>query len=336
MHRTVLGRLSRCLALWVCVRGPCLSCGLDTVFVFVLDDLLSPFAIARLKESLSYADQWLELAPSRLLAACKREGVTPVAPLRGGNRSVACWGQDRTGAHVAVKLAAYPGATRREAASLKALASSGRVPGVILADLHREVLVSELVRGSTPLSSTEETREEVAGVAGLLAAFAECAPDDVPEDVSLGWRVGQAWQLAQHWTSAPRIELATAADRLERASVSSIVVLHGDLVPGNILLKQDGELLGIDPQAVVGEIEAAAASWGLLRSNGDEQGWRAGGGAVRRALLLCSVLGADSERTLAHLSFQALELACRQAYWGEWDWVSESLDVSRAAAAALR
>jgi streptomycin 6-kinase len=130
--------------------------------------------------------------------------------------------------------------------------------------------------------------------------------------------------------------MATAADRLERASVSDMVVLHGDLVPGNILLKQDGELLGIDPQAVVGEIEAAAASWGLLRSNGDEQGWRAGGGAVRRALLLCSVLGADSERTLAHLSFQALELACRQAYWGEWEWVSESLDVSRAAAAALR
>lgn len=303
--------------------------------MFALDDLLSPFAVARLKESLSYADQWLELAPSRLLAACKREGVTPSAPLRGGNRSVACWGLDRSGAHVAVKLAAYPGATRREAASLRALAPSGRVPGVILADLHREVLVSELVRGSTPLSNTIETRDEVAGVAGLLAAFAECPPDEVPDDVSLGWRVGQAWQLAQHWTSAPRVELASAADRLERVSVSEKVVLHGDLVPGNILMTGTGALLGIDPQSVVGEIESAAASWGLLRGNGDEQGWRAGGGAVRRTLLLCSVLGADSERALSHLSFQALELACRQAFWGEWDWVSESLDVSRAAAAAL-
>lgn len=303
--------------------------------MFDVNDLLSDFAIRRLSESLPYARQWLDTAPSRLEAACRRAGVTPVEPLLGGNRSVSVWGHDHDGVALVVKLAAFPGATARESASLDVLAPSGRVPLVVSADVSREVLVTEYLSGALALTSCLEDRNEIESVAGLLYDLSLSSPDGVPRDVSLGWRLGQAWDAAADWRSAPRVELAEAADRIVSFPPKSGVVLHGDLVPANLMLLPDGRLFAVDPQSVVGSLASSAASWALSRGKGDKQGWRAGGGAVRRALSIGLLLGLDQDEVLSHLVFQSLELSCRQSLWGEWDWVSESLELARTATAAL-
>jgi streptomycin 6-kinase len=127
------------------------------------------------------------------------------------------------------------------------------------------------------------------------------------------------------------MELAGAAETLELMGLAQECALHGDLVPANVLRDTSGTLFVVDPQATAGDPCSAVASWGLLRGNGDEQGWRAGGGAIRRALLVGSLLSCPSERVLAHLSFQAFEIACRQASWEQWDWVAESIELGRRA-----
>lgn len=307
----------------------------DNVRVFHVEELLSDFAVSRLQESLPYAAQWLDTAPARLMAACKRSGVVPVEPLLGGNRSVSVWGYGPDGNSLVVKLAAFPGATSREAASLDALAPSGRVPMVVSADSQREVLITEYLSGALALTLCLEDHDELELVASLLSDLALTPSSGVPSDVSLGWRLGQAWDAGSNWRAAPRVELAEAAERIMSLTPEPGVVLHGDLVPSNLMLMPDGRLFAVDPQSVVGSLSSSAASWALSRGKGDKQGWRAGGGAVRRALSLSLLMGLDQDAVLSHLVFQALELACRQSAWGEWEWVSESLELASTANAAL-
>ena len=303
--------------------------------MFHVSELLSDFAVSRLKESLPYATQWLDTAPTRLIAACKRSGVTPVEPLLGGNRSVSVWGHDPEGNALVVKLAAFPGATSREALSLDTLSPSGRVPMVVSADSQREVLVTEYLSGALALTLCLEDPNELELVASLLHDLSLTPSIGVPHDVSLGWRLGQAWDACSNWRAAPRIELAEAAERVVGLPPEQEVVLHGDLVPSNLMLMPDGRLFAVDPQSVVGPLSSSVASWALSRGKGDKQGWRAGGGAVRRALSLSLLTGLDQDSVLSHLVFQALELACRQSVWEEWDWVSESLELAFTANAAL-
>lgn len=303
--------------------------------VFELADLLSPFAVERLQQSLPLADEWLASAPRRLLVAAQTFGVTPVAPLWGGNRSVACWGTDGDGVSCVVKLAAYPGSVRREVQGLRVLAPSGRVPRIVAVQEMAEVLVTELISQAVPLAELPEHKAEAPAVAELLSALHGCAPGALRTEQPVAYRLAAAWRVASAWRSAPRVELAAAAEVVELLPAVSGVVLHGDLVPANILRVAGGKLMAVDPQAVVGDPASSAAAWALLRGNGDEQGWRAGGGGVRRALHVGTLLGCSPERVMAHLSFQAFELACRQASWGQWDWVSESMDLARAARAVL-
>lgn len=303
--------------------------------MFAVGDLLSDFAVKRLHESLPYAREWLDTAPSRLMSACRRHKVVPVEPLLGGNRSVSVWGYDPDGVPLVVKLSAFPGSTARESASLDLLSPSGRVPLVVSSDKHREILVTEYLSGALPLASFLEDAAEIDLVAGLLSDISLTHSKGVPKDVSLGWRLGQAWDAAASWRGAPRIELAQAADRVQHITDEPLVVLHGDLVPSNLMLMPDNRLFAVDPQSVVGSLSSSAASWAINRGKGDKQGWRAGGGAVRRALSVSLVLGLEPDHVLSHLVFQALELACRQSLWGEWEWVSESLDLASTARAAL-
>ena len=313
---------------------------------FHISELLSPFAIERLRQGLEHGDEWLASAPSRLEQVCHENGVEPTAAQWGGNRSVACRGvlkDDATknsasrfssapnGTEVVVKLSAYPRSTRREVESLAVLASSRRVPQIVTFDVASEVLVTELLPGVTPLSDLEEDRFEAPAVVDLLKQVHACDPALLPLEPSIPYRLASAWQSASAWRSAPRIELAQAAEKLELMGRGPECALHGDLVPANVLRDQSGVLFVVDPQASAGDPSSAAASWGLLRGNGDEQGWRAGGGAIRRALLVGSLLSCPAERVLAHLSFQAFEIACRQASWEQWDWVAESIELGRRA-----
>ena len=300
-----------------------------------LDELLSPFAIERLRASLTYGDDWLRNAPSRLVDEAHRFDVVPTAPQWGGNRSVACRGIRPDGTEVVVKLSAYKGTTRRETHSLAVLAPSARVPEVIAADPSAEVLITRLIPDATPLSEVDEIKTEAAGLAELLRLVHACDAELLPSEISIPFRLAAAWQAASAWRHAPRIDLARAAEVLELLPPAPSVALHGDLVPANVLKSSSGVMYLVDPQASAGDPAAAAASWGLLRGNGDELGWRAGGGAIRRALVLGSLLSLDHERVLAHLAFQALELACRQASWEQWEWAAESIELYRRARAAL-
>lgn len=286
-------------------------------------------------QSLPAAEEWLSSAPARLVSAAHRFGIHPVAPLWGGNRSVACWGLDAVGSAHVVKVAAYPGSTRREVAGLVAFADSGRVPIVVACDAQYEILVSEMFEQSVPLSQVPEFRFEAPAVAELLAALHRCPPGALPRETPVAYRLAHAWKASSSWRSAPRLELAAAAEAVEFLPPVVAQALHGDLVPANILRASNGVLVAIDPQACAGDPASSAAAWGLLRGNGDEQGWRAGGGAIRRALHVGSLLGCEPDRVLVHLSFQAFELACRQSSWVQWDWVSESLDLARAARDAV-
>lgn len=300
-----------------------------------LDELLSPFAVERLRASLKNGDEWLSSAPSRLVDEAHRFDVVPTAAQWGGNRSVACRGIRPDGTEVVVKVSAYPGTTRRETHSLAVLSASGRVPDVVAADPAAEVLITRLIPSVTPLSEVEEVRSEASALADLLRVVHSCDSALLPADLSIPFRLAAAWQAASAWRHAPRLDLARAAEFLELLGPSEEVSLHGDLVPANVLRSASGELFLVDPQASAGDPASAVASWGLLRGNGDELGWRAGGGAIRRALVLGSLLSLDHERVLAHLAFQALELACRQASWEQWEWAAESIELYRRTREAL-
>ncbi len=317
---------------------------------FHISELLSPFAVERLRQGLEFGEEWLASAPSRLEKACRENGVEPTAPQWGGNRSVACRGVlvhdsqqvanprraswelgSKPGDEVVVKISAYPRSTRREVESLAVLSASGRVPHIVTFDVASELLVTHLLPSVTPLSALEEDRFEAPAVVDLLKQVHACDSTLLPSEPSIPYRLAAAWQAASAWRSAPRMELAKAAETLELQGRTPSSALHGDLVPANVLRDSAGKLFVVDPQASAGDPSSAVASWGLLRGNGDEQGWRAGGGAIRRALLVGSLLSCPSERVLAHLSFQAFEIACRQASWEQWDWAAESIELGRRA-----
>lgn len=330
------------------IRSLCADTG---VVAFHISELLSPFAIERIRQGLEYGEEWLESAPTRLEESCKRFGVLPTVPQWGGNRSVACRGvlmddprlgassvererrffseRHSAGSEVVVKLSAYRRSTHREVESLAVLSASGRVPHIVSFDVQSEVLITHLLPDVTPLSDLEEDRDEAPAIAELLREVHSCDSALLPAEPSIPYRLASAWQSASAWRSAPRMELAKAAETLELMGRASASSLHGDLVPANVLRDPSGTLFVVDPQAAAGDPSSAVASWGLLRGNGDEQGWRAGGGAIRRALLVGSLLSCPSERVLAHLSFQAFEIACRQASWEQWDWVAESIELGR-------
>lgn len=299
--------------------------------MFDITELLSPFAIERLRASLLDGDAWLSAAPSRLEDEAIRLGFEPTVIQWGGNRSVACRALSRDGVEVVVKLAAYAGSTRREVLSLAALVESRRVPEILACDEKREVLVTRAIQTAIPLSDLDEDKLETASVADLLSRVHSCDTSLLPSEHPVAFRLAAAWQTAEGWRNAPRMELCRAAEVLELLPTDKECALHGDLVPANVLKDENGVLWLVDPQAAAGDPASSAASWGLLRGNGPEQGWRTGGGAIRRALLVGQLLGCNQQRVLAYLTFQAFEMACRQASWEQWEWAAESIELARAA-----
>ena len=256
-------------------------------------------------------DPWWATLGERLDGLAGAFGVTAGDPAPEGHTSLVLRAAGPDGP-VVLKVSPEPGIAAFEAAGLRALAGSGRVPAVLAVDDARGAILLEAIGDGVPLVRAERTppAEEIAG---LLGALRDAAPPPRPGLEPLAERVRSvltSWVARRERDRRMRAAVPAHAlpDSIERAvalarEAPRTVLLHGDLHPGNVL---EGDpprgLVAIDPRPCVGDPAYDAADWVVFRTA--PEGWAA------RAAVLAPAVGTTPRRLLDWVAaFGALHAA---------------------------
>lgn len=190
-------------------------------------------------------------------------------PRGGTSLVVRCCRAD--GRAAVLKLTPEPALARAEAAGLRTWAASKRVPELWAAKESVGALLLEAISSETPMSESVAIHP-IDDVVALLQALHAVDPRALPEAEPLQQRVQFIFDL---WIARcrknPAVHAKVPTSLLQRgrdlalslaAEHSPIVLLHGDLHPGNVL---DGGaqrgLVAIDPRPSVGDPGFDAVDW---------------------------------------------------------------------------
>lgn len=251
----------------------------------------------------SGANDWLERLPSLVDELATEWKLTIEGPAPHGRTSVVLRCTRVDGSSGILKVSPDPGLGTEEARVLRLWEDSGRVPQVWEIDADRgAVLLEAIGTGRTVALHGEVPPMEVVG--SLIAELhAVDAPPEVRRELSpLCSRMGFLFNQFEH-----RRAMGPAADLMPAAYLhhghararaladgdDSVVMLHADLHPGNVL---DGGtqrgLVAVDPRACIGDAAADTVDWVLWQATSHEE-------VERRAATLASVLGLPPSRLLA-------------------------------------
>jgi len=247
------------------------------------------------------ADAWMRSAPARLVELAEAHGIEVNSPLTGGHTGAVCAGV-RAGRPVVCKLTLDTSFALREMYSLHALSRSGRVPDVVVAEVHEGFLATSRVLPGT------------AGLVGDLSAVADLARrlHDVTPPVGAttveALLADRAEALAQHCqTLGLDPSLLHAAREPLDPGAAHLVLCHGDFGPANLLDGPAGELWAIDPECIVGPAAFDLAGY-AVRHGSDT--------AIAVLDELADLYGASRTEARAWLGWMTFDEAVRHTVYG--------------------
>jgi len=212
---------------------------------------------------------WLARLPELVARALERWDLRAGEPFASGSASWCAPVTGPDGADLVLKVAYPHDEARDEAAVLRAWDGSG-APRLVDAHAGDWALLLERVRPGTPLRAARTpVRRRLAEGAGVLRALHGSATPAVVPDltaVAAGWAGLMERRAAAHPATGLDPGLLTSAlDVLRAPAPARLVLLHGDLNPGN-LLRAPGGWCAIDPKAMRGD--PAYDPWPLLEQVG--------------------------------------------------------------------
>lgn len=261
---------------------------------------------------------WWDQLPEVLAELAERWELVVGDAVGRGNTSLVVRCRRADGRTAVLKLTPDPELGSAEASALQGWESSGRVPLVWGYDPPSGALLLEAIPNETPLSELG-TAVELAEVANLINGLHRCAaPGAADGVVSLAERVEFIFEywIERHARRGEAVTHAVPVDRLRRghelaralvADAGVVVLLHGDLHPGNVLHGGAARgLVAIDPRPCVGDAAVDAVDW-VFWAVDDPRGWEP------RSRDLALALGADHERLWAWCAAFAAMLAASEA-----------------------
>lgn len=213
---------------------------------------------------------WCDALPSVVAGLAGRWDLEVRSAMSGGTgRALLC--RDGAGRPVVLKLTPEPRIAAIEAAALRAWSGSSRVVELLDHDPATGAVLMEGLVPGTPLAE-RGARIELGEVAELLAQLHQ-APAPASGFPSLTERVDLLFALAGRRVlglpaaNRPPAQLLDRAHAAARALAAGgpMVLLHGDLHPGNVLDAGPARgAVAIDPRPCVGDPAFDAVDWAFL------------------------------------------------------------------------
>ena len=264
----------------------------------------------------SEAELWLEELPGVLAAVAGRWQLEFGAPIPRGSVSAVFWCRMADGRRAVLKASPDRARLAFEAAALGAW-HTAHTPAVIALDEQLGVLLLEAIDPGTPLV-VSSAYPDVDSLAELLGSLHGTGVPD-PSYPTAGQRVAYLFGAsAKLYERHPELTALIPPESYERGHRlatrlahrdSPVVLLHGDLTPGNILDGGAGRgLVAIDPAPCLGDAAFDAVDLILWQAD-DLQTIQA------RTQQLAAAAGLDAQRLwgwcVAFAAMSALEHASR-------------------------
>ena len=209
----------------------------------------------------SHAEAWFGELPGVLAAVARRWQLAVGSPIPRGSVSAVYWCRMADGRRAVLKASPDRARLAFEAGALGAW-HAVRTPAVIALDEQLGVLLLEAIEPGTPLDLSP-VYPAVDSVAGLLSSLHESGVPD-PSYPAVAQRVAYLFAAsAKLYDRHPELTALIPPESYERGYQlaarltrhdSPVVLLHGDLTPGNILDGGAGRgLVAIDPAPCLGD-----------------------------------------------------------------------------------
>lgn len=202
---------------------------------------------------------WIERLPIILDHCQQRWSLTGASPFTYQSNASHYLAQARRSDEttVVVKVHAPTGEFLQEAEALRLCAGRGMVR-LLDYDTSDQALLLEHLSPGTPLSQVEDDERAISIAATVMRYVWRPVPSEHPFPSLIDWgqgflRLRQQYEGGSGPLPAPLLEEAETLLAELSASMTQLVLLHGDLHRENILAAAREPWLAIDPKGVIGE-----------------------------------------------------------------------------------
>ncbi|EME57511.1 aminoglycoside phosphotransferase family protein [Amycolatopsis decaplanina] len=266
------------------------------------------------------AEGWLAGVPALAARLAARWDFVLGELFDSGASSVVLRCRWSDGTPAVLKLSPDGALLTKQLEMLRVFAPSGRVPAVLAADADAGAMVLEEIRPGTAAEDLPPSTLPVRWGELLTALHAVAPPADWPW--SLRGRFEESFDRIGRRITEPAIAARIGPGTWQRAiercetlldTQADVVLLHGDLHPGNVLDGAARGLIAIDPKACVGDPCFDAVDY-VVGGAGRE-------GVEARCHVVANACGLDGDRlyawsrviapmfAIAHLTYGGLEQA---------------------------
>lgn len=273
---------------------------------------------------------WLASLPDSVAALCAKWSIELDTVIPETYMTLVLLGQSAKLGPVVIKSSPLTDEFRAEVTALE-LAAGDNVVRLYDVDLTRSIMLCERIKPGTQLQDVPMSDEEATRLAAeTVRTFWRPVPDPT------GLHPLRAW-MKELFTWSPRpdridTELVEQAQDLGAsllADASRSCLLHGDFQHYNLLLREPGEWVIIDPKGLVGDPGFEIAAW-MYNPVGVAARKDYLDLAERRLAIFADVWGIDEEELTAWAFVGAVLSAC----WSAGDpapdeWLGASVRVAR-------
>jgi streptomycin 6-kinase len=205
---------------------------------------------------------WLESLPATVADLCKKWGIELDPDIPSTNITLVLLGHSDELGPVVIKSMPITDEFKSEATALK-LAASDNVAKLYDVDFERNVIVIERIVPGTQLLNAGMTDEDATRLAAETVAtmwHAVTNPDGL-HPLRQWMRALFDWSLTSKLIAPDLIQHAQELGSTLLAKSSRNCLLHGDFQHQNLLQRENGDWVIIDPKGVVGDPAFEIAAW---------------------------------------------------------------------------
>jgi len=201
--------------------------------------------------------EWMQRLPALIADCARRWSLTVLPPFEGLSYNYVAPAVRADGSDVVLKIGVPNPELRAEIEALRLYAGHGSAR-LLEADRDRGLLLLERLKPGTPLFSLTDDAQATSIAAQVMRQLWRPAPPEHPFPTVVKWSQGLQ-RLRGHFdgsTGPFPPALVEAAERLYAelgASMTTPVLLHGDLHHWNILSAERQPWLALDPKGLIGE-----------------------------------------------------------------------------------